>query len=255
MHRQENELTPETLSDFTCYCISNSPERFQVVIENLMSPFEDRRNEKPYCNVEYFDGTDASCFSALVNTAICSAKTEIIIIVSDRARFDYRDLIEAVRLLELGYGFVSFGKLAFFGFKKELIRRIGFFEEGFYNQKGFGGSEDDDFYIRLVENKISHWISNRVIYDKSRKSLWQHYRLEESKKIFSDKWNDFYILHKNSRFKRMRSDSYNPEYVVSIGESDSSIEFLPYKMSVCLDRIILDIIENAENSWSYIGYK
>lgn len=255
MHRQKNELTPENLSDFTCYCISNSPERFQTVIENLMSPFNDRRSEKPYCNVEYFDGTDAYSFSALTNAAICSAKTEIVIIVSDRARFDYRDLIEAVRLLELGYGFVSFRKLVFFGFKKELIRKIGFFEEGFYNEKGFGGSEDDDFYIRLAENKISHWISDRIIYDTSRKSLWQYHKLEENKKMFSDKWNDYYSPHKTSIFKRMRSDSYNPEYDVSIGRSDSSVEFLPYEMSVCSNRIILDVIRKAENSWSHIEYK
>ena len=48
----------------------------------------------------------------------------------------------------------------------------------------------------------------------------------------------------------MRPDVYNPEYDISIGKSDPSIEFLPYEMSWCEHRIILDLIEKTQVSFN-----
>jgi hypothetical protein len=77
-------------------------------------------------------------------------------------------------------------RFGFFGFKKELMRKIGMMDERFVG----GGHEDDDFYIRLVESKLPMYVSeeaNYTVYS----STWDY---SMSKKHFIDKWGDYKLL-------------------------------------------------------------
>jgi len=58
---------------------------------------------------------------------------------------------KTVKLIEEGYAFVGMYRFGFFGFKKELFRKIGPMDERYVG----GCWEDDDFYIRLREANLS----------------------------------------------------------------------------------------------------
>ena len=60
-------------TDYSIFLISNKKEYYET-IKNSILP------EK----LEYFDGTNASSFSGLVNACVESCTTEIIIIMSDK---------------------------------------------------------------------------------------------------------------------------------------------------------------------------
>lgn len=177
---------------YSCYVISNKPQLFPN-IEKSISPER----------VNYFDGTGYSSFSKLVNSCTAAADTEIVIMMSDKVIPTADNVRKVVSLVEQGYGFVALYRFAFFGFKKELMRRIGMMDERFVG----GGYEDDDFYIRLHEANIAMYITEEVEYIKS-SSSWNY---DRSRIHFLQKWID--TEHPN----------YNPE-------AKASSEFVKRKL-------------------------
>lgn len=174
----------------TCFLISNKPERYNEVIKNL-------NREK----VIFFDGANAESFSKLVNTCVQSAETEIVILMSDKMRPTDENIQKTLNLIDEGYGFVGMYRFGFFGFKKELFRKIGPLDERFVG----GCFEDDDFYIRLCEADIGMYLSHEVVYVKD-KSSW-NYKL--SKEHFYKKWNMDEKTNKTYRKLEEVSHSYN----------------------------------------------
>lgn len=130
--------------------------------------------------VEYFDGTGYPSFSKLVNSCVAAAATETVIVMSDKVMPRAADVAKLLNLLDQGYAFVALYRLAFFGFKKELMRRMGMFDERFIG----GGYEDDDFYIRLKEANLGCYITEEVEYAKS-KSSWNY---SQAQGHFTNKW-------------------------------------------------------------------
>jgi len=161
----------KVLMNYSCYVISNKPHLFSA-IEKSIAP------EK----VNYFDGTGYSSFSKLVNSCTASADTEIVIIMSDKVVPTAADVQKVLTLIEQGYGFVGLYRFAFFGFKKQLMRQIGMMDERFVG----GGYEDDDYYIRLKEANIAMYVTEEVVYTKSRSS-WDY---SQSRIHFLQKWID-----------------------------------------------------------------
>lgn len=134
---------------YSLYVISNRPNFFDPIVKSL-SPLR----------VSYFDGSGYKSFSALVNACVAKAGTEIVIIMSDKVLPTKEHVEKTVDLLQRGYAFVALYRFAFFGFKKELMRRVGMMDEGYPG----GGYEDDDYYIRLVENNLSMYVTHDVPY-------------------------------------------------------------------------------------------
>jgi hypothetical protein len=131
--------------------------------------------------VTYFDGTGYSSYSKVVNAAIASAKTETVILMSDKARPSAAHVHKTLELLEQGYGFVGLHEFRFFGFKKQLFREMGLFDEGYIT----GGYEDDDIKNRLIERDIAFYLTNEcpaVV----RQTHWNY---EGSRPYFVSKWN------------------------------------------------------------------
>ena len=97
-------------------------------------------------------------FSKLINDCIMACPEEIVIVCNDKARpfavHEYR----TVELLEQGYGFVGLHNFRHFGFHKDLIRRIGFFDERYEG----GEYEDFDFMRRIQEANIAVYMSTEV---------------------------------------------------------------------------------------------
>lgn len=126
--------------NYTLILIDRTKEYFDVIQQGL-------QNEK----LTFFDGNGFPSFSKLVNAAIESAPTEIVIIMSYKVRPGPEHIYKILNLLNQGYGFVGLHEFRFFGVKKQLFRKIGIFDEGYAT----GGYEDDDLKIRMIENDIA----------------------------------------------------------------------------------------------------
>lgn len=135
--------------DYSIFLISHQPETGPVLQRSLY-PEE----------LNFFDGRGYPSFSKLVNSVIASSTTETIIITSHKARPSSEHVHKMVNLLNSGYGFVALHRFAFFGFKKELFRRIGMFDERYVG----GGFEDYDLIVRLIEANIAAFITLEAPY-------------------------------------------------------------------------------------------
>ncbi len=117
-----------------------------------------------------FDGTNYPSFSKLINDCIVSSEKEIIIISNDKARPNKQNLETMISFISKGFGFVAMFRYGFFGFRKDLIRKIGFFDEGYIG----GGYEDLDFNFRIRQANIAMYQSEEIKYIKTMKSSWKY---------------------------------------------------------------------------------
>lgn len=168
---------------------------------------------------KFFIGKNYESFSKLVNHAIVSAENEIVIICSYKVRPTPNDINRMLNYINEGYGFVALFRFAFFGFKKELFRRVGFMDERFIG----GQYEDDDFYRRLILNNISYIEEESVTYI-PKPSLWNS---SYTKKFFQEKWkhkdiNSIYDLDESNTIYKLLPEK---EYDYNIGKSDKNIIF------------------------------
>ena len=157
------KLTPK----YTIQVISNRPHFYQEIIKLVPE-------------ATYFDGTNYPSYAKLVNDAVKASPTEIVIIMGDKVRPTQDHIKKMISLICQGYAFVSLYNFALFGFKKELIRQIGYFDERFIG----GGFEDVDFRLRMAEANVPTYIHMEVPYN----SIYTTWKYEKTKKIFFEKW-------------------------------------------------------------------
>ena len=188
------------------FVISNRPHLFESIEQSILPE-----------SVKYFDGSNYPSFSKLVNSCVVSADSETVIIMSDKVLPTNDHVQKLLNLLDQGYAFVALYRLAFFGFKKELLRKIGMFDERFQG----GGFEDDDFYIRLKEADLGVYITHEVPYAKGQ-SGW-NYSLAQVH--FLAKWGD--ILQTGEVKRYLEEETYN----YKLGPS-KQCDFLPWNQSV-----------------------
>jgi hypothetical protein len=190
------------------FVISNRPHLFDPIQQSIFP--------EP---VKYFNGTGYPSFSKLVNSCVASAGTETVILMSDKVMPTNNDVNRLLELLDQGYAMVAFYRLAFFGFKKQLLRKIGMFDERFVG----GGFEDDDFYIRLKEANLGVYIAHEIPYTKS-SSGW-NYSLAQGH--FVDKWGDV------AQIGKLKRTLEEEQYQYDLG-AEIPVEFLPWDQSVIL---------------------
>jgi len=204
----------------SCFVVSNKPHLFPL-IEKAMAPE----------TVSLFNGEGFDSFSKLVNSCVAAAPTEIVIVMSDKVRPTQYHVRKIVALVEQGYGLVGLYRFGLFGFKKQLMRQIGMFDERYVG----GGYEDDDMYIRLKEANIAMYITEEVAYEKS-VSSWNYAR---ARPHFVDKWLDTdsplygdQSQHASKYVKRKLCEQV-PTY--NLGPSVAA-NFLPWNQSLILPR-------------------
>jgi hypothetical protein len=173
-----------------------------------------------YDELILLDGTGYPSFSMLVNDSIDRASGDTVIICSDRCRPYHKDVRDLLSLLDEGYGIVGLYRFGFFGFRKYLISRIGYFDEQFIG----GNYEDSDMLYRLKEANIAYYENEQVVYV-SGISRWPAERVLQNQIYFNSKWETT-----GSTVKRLR---VNPETTRQIPQADS-VEFLPWEKSVVL---------------------
>jgi len=191
--------------EYTLYLISYRPH-LATEIEKSISPE----------TFVYFDGTGYPSFSKLVNSVVAECPTEIVIIMSDKVRPTQNHVHELIAKLNQGYGFVGTYSYAFFGFRKDLMRRIGMFDERYVG----GGYEDYDFCFRLREANIAMYLSYEVPYLKSQSS-WDY---SKSEPHHISKWGD--VVKDRVIHRQMPEEKY--EYDLGIGTTQN---YLPWRQT------------------------
>jgi hypothetical protein len=134
-------------------------------------------------NHRIFDGTNYPSFSKLINDCIVSCQSETIIICNDKFRPKSTDIEKAIDMIDEGWGLVALHRFGFFGFKKDLIRKIGFFDERYLG----GGYEDCDFVRRLKEADVGYYESEEVEYMYLPTS-WNYEKFTYTRDFFFKKW-------------------------------------------------------------------
>lgn len=170
------------------------------------------------------EGDGYPSFSKLVNDCICACPTEIIIFCSHKVRPTPQDIERLLKLIDDGHGLATLYRFGCFGFKKELIRRVGFMDERYL----IGGWEDDDFMIRLKEANISFYQDESIEYIAG-DSTWQHPKDKPfvSQQHFKTKWDRDGKLHK---MKRMMEEPTMPDKS-GLGEAQPNVQFKQWSES------------------------
>lgn len=163
------------------------------------------------------DGNGYSSFSKLINDCILKADKEIVIIANDKVRPSSSHIKKMIYLLNKGFGLVGLYRFGFFGFTKNLIRTIGFFDERFIG----GGYEDADFGKRCLEANIAIYESPETPYINNLKSSWNYSRAE----IFNkQKW-----YQSNDTWNRLLPEEI---YTYDLGEKTNEEKWMPFSSSM-----------------------
>jgi hypothetical protein len=105
-------------------------------------------------------------YSELINHSVVTSPTEWVILINDRTHPTIDEVEKMISLLENGYACVLLYNVGFMGFSKELIRKIGWWDQRFT----YGGWEDRDWVWRLFTNDLAIYESQEATYDMSWKS-------------------------------------------------------------------------------------
>lgn len=107
-----------------------------------------------------------SSYSEMINHAVATSKTEWMIFINDRVKPTPDEVRKIISYLENGYAFVMLYNVAFMGFSKELIRKVGWWDERYL----LGGWEDRDWVWRMKQNNLCIYESLESTHDYSWKS-------------------------------------------------------------------------------------
>lgn len=126
-------------------------------------------------------------YSQLINHSIVTSPTEWVILINDRTTPTVEEIDKMVNLLEKGTSCVFLYNVGFMGFSKELIRKIGWWDERFTH----GGWEDRDWVWRLAEANLSLYESQESTYDYTWKSPLNVPGGQLSTPHWLKKWNGY----------------------------------------------------------------
>ena len=136
-----------------------------------------------------------SSYSEMINHAVATSKTEWIIFINDRVKPTPDEVRKMIKYLENGYAFVMLYNVAFMGFSKELIRKVGWWDERYL----LGGWEDRDWVWRMKQNNLCIYESLESTHDYSWKSHLNKLGGISSGVFWSLKWatSSSHIVFKN----------------------------------------------------------
>lgn len=141
-------------------------------------------------------------FSRLVNHSIDTSSTDTIIIINDRCHPLPEHIYKMVKLLEDGFSYVYLYNAGFFGFRKKIVEKVGWWDERHLN----GDISDQELAIRLKEADLAFYEAQEVGYDQHWKSpLQNNEEYPDGIKHFEKKW----IFTDNTVYRKIAEEYYN----------------------------------------------
>jgi len=153
-------------------------------------------------------------YSELINHSIATSNDEWVILINDRTYPTVDEIEKMLYLLENGYSCVFLYSVGFMGFSKELIRKVGWWDQRFT----YGGWEDRDWVFRIKKKNLSLYESIESTYDMSWKSP-----LNVPGAVLSTQfWEKKYDISSEIVYQKLDEESY-PEWDENLGESREDI--------------------------------
>ena len=153
-------------------------------------------------------------YSELINHSVATSDDEWIILINDRTHPTVDEVEKMLYLLENGYACVLLYNVGFMGFSKQLIRKIGWWDQRFT----YGGWEDRDWVWRIKKANLALYESQEGTYDMSWKSP-----LNVPGAVLSGKfWEEKYDMSSEVVYQKLDEESY-PEWDKTLGESREDI--------------------------------
>jgi hypothetical protein len=170
-------------------------------------------------------------YSELINHSIATCDTEWMILINDRTKPTASEAEKMIELLSSGFACVFLYNVGFMGFSKELIRKIGWWDQRFLH----GGWEDRDWVVRLKLADLALYESQESTYEYNWKSPlnfpWSSQR--------DIKWYNKYEDRGEIFIKKLKEESYphwdktlginRPDIAASWNSWDSSMLNIEYE--------------------------
>lgn len=174
-------------------------------------------------------------YSQLINHCIVTSHTEWIFFINDRTFPKPEEVEKMIEHLENGYAWTTFWGVAFMAFSKELVRKIGWWDERFIN----GGWEDRDWVYRLKIADLCIYEGHEAEYDQSWKSHLNVPGGEKSTPFWLKKYTD-----QGNRIVKHISDEEYYHWDLFLGDERKDISH-SWKS---WDKSILDVKPDAEGA-------
>jgi hypothetical protein len=155
----------------------------------MLSPLQDRMKVHWNHRLQRYPKAYPS-YSQLVNHAIATCPTEFMIMLNDRTTPHLHQAEKIIDHLENGFACSMFYNVAYMGLSKELVRKIGWWDERFLG----GGWEDRDWVFRMKHADLALYESQEGTYDMSWKASLQSVPASKGCKYSDPHWYRKYVL-------------------------------------------------------------
>lgn len=164
-------------------------------------------------------------YSQLINHSIVTSPTEWVILINDRCSPKPEEIQKMINLLENGFSCVLLYNVGFMGFSKELVRKIGWWDERFIQ-----GWEDRDWVWRIKLNNLALYESQEASYDYSWRSPLNHPPGQCREEHLQAKYD---FSKYEAIYKNLPEDTYQHwDLFLGNDRSDISSMWLPWDKSI-----------------------
>lgn len=201
------------ISEFTiclhCGCSQDVVNKQIEALQHLENKYKIYWNNRIDRHPEMYES-----YSELINHSIITSPTEWVILINDRTNPTVEDVEKMLSLLQSGFACVLLYNVGFMGFAKELVRKIGWWDQRFT----YGGWEDRDWVWRIYMHDLALYESLEAEYDMS----WKSPLNVPGAQYSTPHWNKKYKQESNQIIKMLDDESYS-EYANCLGDSRPEI--------------------------------
>lgn len=175
-------------------------------------------------------------YSRLINHSVATSPTEFVILINDRTFPTADEAKKMINQLENGFACSFLYNVGFMGFSKQLIRKVGWWDERYLN----GGWEDREWVVKLKKHNLALYESQESNYDYSWKSPLQH---ADACAMSGPHWNRKWRFEHDKIVQTLEDESYQ-EWDAMLGDPRPDIE----QSWNYWDKSILNIMYDRPNS-------
>jgi len=166
-------------------------------------------------------------YSELINHSIATSETETVVLINDRCSPEPKEVEKILELLGEGFACVLLYNVGFMGFNKDLIRRIGWWDQRFIQ-----GWEDRDWVWRIKEANLALYESQEAKYDYTWRSPLNHPAGRCEEEHLNRKWD---FNYPGKLIRRLPEEDY-PQWDVPLKNTTHFMDWNHSVLNVEYDR-------------------